>query len=239
MIKLNLIPKELRKKKKVPFFDKYFLYVFAFLVVIGIALWLQVTAQQAEISRLDTEIARVEAEIQKYRQQIRKVEEARALRDKILTRMAAIQDLDVQRPLAVKMIEDFSSLIPEFVWIESFLEIERVLTLTGKSYNLKGIANLIVGLIGSEYFDQIRLTYIRSQGSTGGVPTYQFELSSDVVFESAETYAGQFTSPTMIRTESQEGEDEPRGSGSILDKGKEALSLDPDLAKESVQGLGN
>lgn len=238
MIQINLIPKELRKKKKVPFFDMYFLYVFAILVLIGIALWLQTTAQQREIAKLDDELARVEAEIQKYNQQIKKVEEARALRDKILARMAAIQDLDIQRPLAVKMLEDFSMLIPEFVWIESFMEIERVLTLTGKSYNLKGIANLIVGLIGSEYFDQIKLNYIRDESKSDNVSTFIFEMSSNVVFESAETYAGEFSSPTIERIPDQNRQ-ETRRPSSIIDKGKEALSLDPDLAKESVQGLGN
>lgn len=238
MIRINLIPKELRKKKKVPFFDKYFLYVFAVLIVVSIALWLQITAQQVEISRLDDEIASVETEIQKYNQQIKKVEEARALRDKMMTRMNAIQNLDVQRPLSVKMVEDFSKLMPEFVWIESFREIERILTLTGKSYNLKGVANLILGLIESDYFDQIKLNYVRDETGGGQVPSYRFELSCNVLFESAGGYAGEFIAPAYEKPIETTG-DKPRRTGSIIDKGKEALSLDPNLAKEAVSGIGN
>jgi len=238
MININLIPKELRKKKKVPFFDKYFLYVLGMLVVVGIALWFQTTRQQAEINRLDNDIARVEAEIQKYNQQIKKVEEARALRDKIMKRMAAIQTLDVQRPFAVRMIGDFSMLIPDFIWIESFQEIERVATIIGKSYNLKGIANLIVGLIQSDYFDQIKLNYIRDDGSNKEVPTYKFELSCNVLFESAGDYAGNFVSSyqggAIDLTKAPK-----RRTQSIVDKGREAMSLDPDLAKQSVSGVGN
>lgn len=239
MIRINLIPKELRKKKKVPFFDKYLIYIIAILVVIGIVLWVQTTAQQVEIGRLDDEIARVEAEIQQYNQQIKKVEEARALRDKIMTRMSAIQNLDIQRPLSVKMIEDFSKLIPEFVWIENFREIERILTLTGKSYNLKGVANLIVGLIESKYFDEIKLNYIRDESPAQGVSIFKYELSCNVKFEGAESFAGEFISPGFAPVPATEAAGGPGRARSIVDKGKEALSLDPDLAKESVRGLGN
>ncbi len=237
MIKVNLLPKELRKKKKVPFFDKYLLYVLAAIILVGIVLWVQTTRQQIEISRLDDEIAMVEAEIQKYNQLIKKVEEARALRDKIRRRMTAIQELDIQRPLAVKLLENFSQLIPEFVWVEEFREIERIATITGKSYNLKGVANLIVGLIQSEYFDQIRLNFVRDEAGKSTVPIYHFEMSANIVFLSAGEYAGEFIMP-IEKPEETEGPKGKRARLGLVARGRDALELDKDRARESMQGLG-
>ncbi|RKZ29794.1 hypothetical protein DRQ36_07560 [bacterium] len=235
MIKINLLPTELRKKKRAPFFDRITLYVILGLVAVGFLLWLQTKSQQAEISRLDDDIARLEAEIQRYSQQIKMVEEARELRDKMKKRMEAIQRLDIERPFMVKMFENFSAIMPDFVWVEEYREVEKVFTVVGRSYNLKGIANFIVGLIQSDYFDGIKLNFIREQSSgKEEITLYNFELSGNVLFESAGEYAGEFV---MVETEKETAKPKKPSKG-LIAKGREALDLDKDRAREAVSGLG-
>ncbi len=237
MIRVNLLPSELRKKKKAPFFDRTLLYVLVLLIGVGFLLWLQTTSQQKEISRLDDDIARVETEIQRYSQQIKMVEEARALRDKMKERMNAIQELDVQRPLMVKVFENFGGLVPDFVWIDEYREVEKYVTVVGFSYNLKGIANFMVGLIKSQYFDRMELTYIREQGKQkGDFPIYIFEVSGNLKLQSASEYAGQFVSTGETPDVSEEI---PAGDDGLVAKGREALGLDADRARHAVSGLGH
>ncbi|MCD6501035.1 PilN domain-containing protein [bacterium] len=233
MIKINLLPKELRKKKKVPFFDKYFMYVF-FGLLIGLGLlWFETKQQQTEIGALETEIARVQADIQRYSKQVKMVEEAQALRDKIKTRIAAIKMLDIQRPLWVKIFENFSELIPEFLWINEFSEVEKIITVKGTSYNLNGVANFIVGLIQSDYTDDIKLNFIREANSTQeGVNQYNFELSGKLVFTSAEKYSGEF-----IAADTTEQEEAPTITPKVAPLGRKALGVEKDITLDAVKKI--
>jgi len=235
MIKVNLIPPELRKKKKVPFFDKYLIYVVLILGIVTVGLYFVTQQQKNEIQQLNQEIARVEAEIQKYNEQIKLVEQARELKDKINQRISAIQNLDKTRPMWVKTIEEFSNIIPEFLWVSRFSEVEKVVTVKGTSHNLTGVANFIVGLIKSNYFDNIRLTYIREQKikAMGDVPVYSFELSGDLLFMAAEEFSGKFVSETADETA-----EEIVKPDKLIAKGRDALGVDKDKAKESLKGLG-
>ncbi|MCK5832850.1 PilN domain-containing protein [bacterium] len=232
MIKVNLLPQELRKKRKVPFFDKYFLYVFVCLVVGLVVLWFQTQQQQNEIETLQNEIARVESEIQRFSQQVSMVEQVQELRDKIATRIEAIKMLEIQRPFWVKTFEEFASLIPEFLWISEFVEVEKIVTVKGISYNLKGIANFIAGLINSEYFDDIKLNYIREQNTTSeGVTQYSFELSGNVVFATAEKYAGEFIGEEEINIK----DELPPISSKVVPLGREALEQEKNAALDAVK----
>ena len=233
MIKINLLPRELRKKKKVPFFDKYFMYVF-FGLLIGLALlWFETKQQQTEIGTLETEIARVQADIQRYSKQVKMVEEAQALRDKIKTRITAIKTLDIQRPLWVKIFENFSELIPEFLWINEFSEVEKIITVKGTSYNLNGVANFIVGLIQSDYTDDIKLNFIREANSTQeGVNQYNFELSGKLVFASAEKYAGEF-----IAADTTEQEQAPTITPKVVPLGRKVLGIEKNITLDAVKKI--
>ena len=135
----------------------------------------------------------------------------------------------------VKTIEEFSNIIPEFLWVSRFSEVEKVVTVKGTSHNLTGVANFIVGLIKSNYFDNIRLTYIREQKikAMGDVPVYSFELSGDLLFMAAEEFSGKFVSETADETA-----EEIVKPDKLIAKGRDALGVDKDKAKESLKGLG-
>jgi Tfp pilus assembly protein PilN len=236
MIKVNLLPAELRKKKKTPIFDRFLLYIIIALGFISFALWFQNTQQIAEINELQSMITQTEEEIKRYEQQIKMVEETRALRDLITQRTSAIQIIDAQRSEWVDVLADFSSLMPEFLWIDEFNEVEKIVTLKGKCYNLKGIAGLIVNLIKSDYFDAIKLNYIREQSSEKqAFPIYNFEMAGTITYGNT----GQAVSGQFVIDKPLEPETAKRKTGaSLIAKGRDALSLDKDKAKQSVQGLG-
>ncbi len=234
MIKVNLLPQELQKKKKIPFFDKYFMYVFLGLLVGLAGLWLQTQQQQSEIDTLESEIARVESEIQRFSQQVKMVEQVQELRDKITIRIDAIRSLEVQRPFWVKTLEELAGIIPEFLWMEEFVEVEKIVTIKGMSYNLKGIANYIAGLIQSENFDDIKLNFIREQATTAGkAMQYNFELSGSLVFTAAEKYAGEF-----VGDEEPVEEESPQPPSSrVVPLGREALEKEKEVTLEAVKSI--
>ncbi len=233
MIKVNLLPRELRKKKRVPFFDKYFLYVFVcFIVAIGV-LWFQTIQQQTEIETLQAEISRVEAEIQRYSQQVKMIEQVQELKDKIQMRISAIQSLELERPFWVKIFEEFGGLIPEFLWIDQFTEVEKIVTIKGTSYNLKGVANFIVGLIHSTYTDDVKLNFIREKSSTAeGVTQFGFDLSTKLVVTSAGKYAGAF-----VEDDIEDEVKEPSVSAKVVPLGREALAVEQERTLDAVKNI--
>jgi Tfp pilus assembly protein PilN len=236
MIKVNLLPGELRKKKKTPIFDRFLLYIILILGFVSFSLWFQNMQQLADIAELKSLITQTEDEIMRFQQQIKMVEETRALKDKITERTNAIQLIDAQRSLWVDVLADFSGLIPEFLWLDEFVEVEKVVTLKGKCYNLKGIASLIVGLIKSDYFDQVRLNYIREQTSDKQtIPIYSFDMAGTITYnQTGQGVGGQF----IVDKPFEKEEGKKKTGSSLVEKGREALSLDRDKAKRSVQGLG-
>lgn len=234
MIKINLLPTELRAKKKVPFFDRYLLYMLVIVVGWVLILWFQSLQQKAEINRLTAEITRVEGEIRHYNQLKKIVDEIQSLKSKIEERINAIQIIDSQRATWIKVFEDYGSLLPDYVWTEEFIEIEGLVTIKGRSYNLKSIASFIVGLIKSDFFDQIRLNFIKEQTTEKAeVPQFSFELSGKVGPKEGTGISGHF-----VVTKPEEEEKKGRAEGGLQAKGRDLLGLDRDKAKQAVQGLG-
>jgi len=122
MIRINLLPPELRKKKRAPLVDRYFIYIILAIGIEIMALFFVNVWQNSEIDRLETQLAQIRAEITKYKAQIRLVNELSALKDNIQSRMDALRNLEQQRPIWINTFSNLSKILPEFVWLKSFTE---------------------------------------------------------------------------------------------------------------------
>lgn len=122
MIQVNLLPREFRKRSGGMSFGKAGYYVVG--AAAGIILTIAVITfyQFTQIGELDKkmEIARFRAE--QLKKDIAVVDALIDVKSKIMQRMEAVDKLDQHRTVWVRVLEEVSQCIPEFVWLASFEE---------------------------------------------------------------------------------------------------------------------
>jgi len=180
MIKINLLPPELRKKKRVPFIDRVFVYAIMVLVGEVILLYLISLTQQTNIAELDSLIAAAQLELDKYQDKVRMLEKAEELRTELINRMSAVQELENMRAYWIQVLSEFASLVPEYLWVDKFEEkSEAVIGCSGRSYSLKAIAAFLHNAITSETFENVMLGPI-SQQKIGDLSGYSFNMTMNL-----------------------------------------------------------
>lgn len=192
MIRINLLPPELRKKKRIPFIDRTFFY--GLLVLIGeiILLYFISLNQGAKIAELDAQIAETQQALVKYKDQIALVQKAQQVQMNLTERLNALQELEYRRPAWVRVLSDFSGIVPDYVWINKFeYQSGTLFTCEGEGYSLRSIASFLVNLLSSKYYSNVRLGKITQKEVEGGT-AYSFSLTMNVVADTVASGAGQF-----------------------------------------------
>ena len=120
MIQINLLPKEYLKSKRTLSFGKAGVYVVAGAVAVvallaGVTVW-----QMHQVSTLDENIARANQRAAMLHQDIQMVDALTDVKDKITLRMQAVERLDRHRTVWVRLLENVSQDVPEFVWLSEF-----------------------------------------------------------------------------------------------------------------------
>lgn len=123
MIKVNLLPKDFRKSARSLSLGKSGIYVFAgaaavVLGFIAITFW-----QMQQLGRLESDIERANQRAEMLRDDIRVVDGLTDVKNKITKRIEAVERLDRHRTAWVRILEDVSRNVPEFVWLDEFKEV--------------------------------------------------------------------------------------------------------------------
>ena len=122
MIEINLLPKNYAKKSIDFSLGKTGVYVIA--AAAGIVLMLIAVSfyQKYQLSNLDTNIQKARQRAAMLEKDIKLVDALTDVKDKITERMQAVERLDSHRSAWVRILEDMSRNIPEFVWLGKFTE---------------------------------------------------------------------------------------------------------------------
>jgi len=134
------------------------------------------------------------------------------VKDKVLDRISIIEVLDRNRSIWVRVMEDLSRRVPDYLWLSLLKEeqspaqavvdttadstvavaptgpeIKRV-TLEGYSHYLNSLASFLIRLMGSPYFDNMELQYVK-RTELKEYKTFSFQLVGDL------RYLSEFESP--------------------------------------------
>ncbi len=186
MIQINLLPREMRRARGLALPKSALIGAGAgaavILLLAGITLF-----QVYRLSEMDTRITEVQRQADKMRDDIIMVDRLVDVKSKVLARLAAIDKLDRGRERWVNIINEFSNRVPEFLWMTAFKPVvspgknvkggvrmpnavaaadstgsaEERLNIEGYSFTLHGLANFLVELNSSEYFDELELNYAK------------------------------------------------------------------------------
>lgn len=204
-IEVNLLPRELRRKSRGVTFDKRITYI-ASLAVILVVLFVAVSVFQGiKLKSLDAKITEAQRRTNELKTNIELVDALTDLKDKILQRMSAIEALDRSRAVWVRVLEDLSKRVPDYLWLSLLREesgdkgstgkpdsgkvtasappespVRRV-TIEGYSYSLNSLASFLIQLMQSQYFKNMELQYVK-RAEIKEYKTFSFQLVGDLYY---------------------------------------------------------
>jgi len=139
------------------------------------------------INSLDEEIRQLTQERQRLQAIIQRVNEYQAKLQELEKREALIEQLKRERGGPVRMLDDLSAKLPDFVWIEQLTQGQNNVTIRGMAASYVSIADYIQKLEESEFFQNVELIDAR-QGKdefTSFQLRAQFKSPGDPVAEAA------------------------------------------------------
>jgi len=171
--------------------------------------------QIQQLNSLSSDMERANQRAIMLRDDIRLVDALTDVKEKIHQRINAVERLDRHRSAWVRILEDVSRNVPEFVWLDEFKEkpletpkpvksdnqtagekpappppaaelpSERPVEIKGYAFTLNALAATMIRMMRSEYFDKVEL--IDSKDTTyAGEKAYLFQLGASVHYLSDE-----------------------------------------------------
>ena len=145
--------------------------ILAALIVFGISYYydIQMDRQQARNDFLRAENARLD-------RQLAEINELNRLREQLLERLAAIEDLQGTRPLVVRNFDELVRVLPDDLFYSSIRKTGEVLTIDGFAVLNRDVSALMRNLTASKWFGEPNLTRVGTANNLR-----QFNLSVPTV----------------------------------------------------------
>lgn len=168
MPRINLLPwrAELRKERQKNFAVASIAAVLlGALIMLLVNIYLQgrIDYQKARNQRLEQEIARLD-------EQIKEIRDLRLRKERLLARMAAIDDLQRARPEAVYLFDQLVAVMPEGVYLTEFTQTGRSLLFRGVAESSTRVSALMRNIASSPYLGNPVLEVVQSGQEQRGQP---------------------------------------------------------------------
>jgi len=166
------------------------------------------------ISKFEKKITSIQKQRDALDKDIRLIDNLTGLKQKLLTRMNAIEKLDKTRGMWVSIMEDLSTRVPEMLWLTNVTEEKpkpvkarnkkpskktkaqkdaeadslqaapkkKTTTIEGYAYTLNSIASFLVGMVKSNYFEDVQLSFAR-QEALENLAAYRFKVNCVINYD--------------------------------------------------------
>jgi type IV pilus assembly protein PilN len=168
MPRINLLPwrAELRKQRQ-----KNFALASLAAVVVGALLMLLVNIYlQGRIDYQNARNQRLQQEIARLDNQIKEIRNLRLRKERLLARMAAIDDLQRARPEVVYLFDQLVAVMPEGVFLTEFTQNGRNLNMRGMAESSTRVSALMRNIADSPHLGDPRLQVVQSGQNQRGTP---------------------------------------------------------------------
>ena len=172
MHRINLLPwrAELRKERQ-----KNFAVATVGAIVLGLLIMLLVnTLLQGRIDYQNSRNQRLQQEIAVLDEQIKEIRNLRLRKDRLLLRMAAIDELQRARPEVAHLLHEIVQVMPDGVYLTEFSQDGRNLLFKGVAESSTRVSTLMRNIAGSKSMTDPRLQVVQSgqpqRGRTTAAP---------------------------------------------------------------------
>jgi Tfp pilus assembly protein PilN len=118
----------------------------------------------SDMERLAAEIQQAEAELKKVEEDIRVANELEAKRARVQQQIDLIIQLKENQQVPVRLLDQISRNLPDFLWLTALSETGGGLTFTGKASTPTAYANFYNNLNASPYFVDVGRISYREEG---------------------------------------------------------------------------
>jgi type IV pilus assembly protein PilN len=166
MPRINLLPWRAAQRK-----ERQKNFAIASLLAVlfgGLIMWLVHTGIQGRIDHQNARNQRLQQEIAVLDEQIQEIRNLRVRKERLLARMAAIDDLQRARPEVVFLFDQVAEIMPEGVYLTEFSQNGRNLLLKGMAESSTRVSALMRNIASSPTLADPRLQVVQSgQGQRG------------------------------------------------------------------------
>ena len=144
MIRINLLPREERRRKIRVEVPQAAIVALTILVVAG--MWGYWRLVRRDVERLRADIVSTRSEIAQNQQIVRMVEQYARDKKQLQDRLALIQRLVTAQGTPVRLLDGISQALPDDVWLAGVSKVSGKLVLQGYASSHFSVANLMIAL---------------------------------------------------------------------------------------------
>lgn len=175
MSKINLLPwREARRKE----LQTQFISILAVVAVCAAAVWGAIHFYHVQLIDVkNLRIAHVESKIAEVDKKIEEIKQLEKEKDRLLARMRAIEQLQGNRPLIVRLFDELVMSLPEGVTITSITQKGPNISINGLAQSNARVSSLMRKLESSEWLGNPNLKVIAESNVAGNKPVNSFTLN--------------------------------------------------------------
>ncbi|MBN8554236.1 MAG: PilN domain-containing protein [Deltaproteobacteria bacterium] len=180
MIRINLLPVPKARKSEALIAQSVMGLIILALVAIGC--YFVAASKQAEIAQLNKQIQEKQRDINDLKAKVGEVEKFKRQAQVLEEQLGVIRSLEKGRSGPVKMMDELTDLTPRRLWIASFKESGKRVTIDGTAESGPVIADFLENIKSSKYFSNPTLSLVQSQ-ETDGLKLHKFTITFGVKYD--------------------------------------------------------
>ncbi len=186
MSKINLLPwREARRKEQLT----QFLVSLGVVAVLGLAVWGGVHYYYLQLQEVQNQrLTFIDNKIKELDKKIREIKELEKQKQRLLSRMRAIEQLQGNRPLIVRLFDEIIFAMPDGMTLTQVEQKGKKVTISGLAQSNARVSSFMRSIESSEWIKNPDLKVIKESKSKGGTenPINSFILTFSQVLPIAE-----------------------------------------------------
>lgn len=184
MSKINLLPWREERRKEL---QQQFITKLAIVAVMAAAVWGAVHYYYVQLIDVEnSRIALVEENIAIVDKKIEEIKQLEKEKERLLSRMRAIEQLQGNRPLIVRFFDELIESLPDGMTITSISQKGSAISVNGLAQSNARVSSFMRKLETSEWLTNPNLKIIQESGAGGDKPVNSFTLTFAQVIPKAE-----------------------------------------------------
>lgn len=179
MIRINLLPVPKARQQ-----EALIIQAVAAVLAIGLTFggcYLVTGTKQKEVDKVQEQISQTERKINELKAKVGEVEKYKKKLKTLEDQLGVIRKLQSGRSGPVRMMDEFTDLVPRKLWISSFKESAGKVALIGEADSGPVIADFLENLKKAKYFSNPQLGKVTASGQ-GTESTHKFDINVNVKY---------------------------------------------------------
>ncbi len=165
MAKINLLPwrQEYRAQKQKEFQQVAVLVVMA----AGLSVFLWMKTVDGQIANQNERNQLLQTEITALNKQVQEIQDLKKRRQQLIDRMRVIQELQGNRPLAVRYFDEMVRAAPEGLWLTNLKRSGKTMEIAGVAESNNRVSSFMRNLDQSDWYESPNLTGVTAKPEFG------------------------------------------------------------------------